>query len=112
MPEDWRRRADGVVVVTSQLDPAAPSADVWPGGETRESSGYINAARCAGADPDILRHGEYTLWVRTTVEWATEPDGPVQTRSVIDPPVDFWVYDVEDPDNRGPVTWTSAGPTS
>jgi len=103
---------DGVVVVTSQLDPADPSAGVWPGGETKESSGSITTTRCAGADPDILRHGEYTLWARTTVEWATEPDGPVQTWSVIDWPVDFWVYDFEDPDNQGPVTWTSSGPTT
>jgi len=103
---------DGVVVVTSQLDPAAPSADVWPGGETKESSGSITTTRCAGADPDTLRHGEYTLWVRTTVEWATEPDADTQTRSVVHWPVDFWVYDFEDPDNIGPVTWTSAGPTT
>ena len=103
---------DGVVVVTSQLDPADPSAGVWPGGETKESSGSITTTRCAGADPDILRHGEYTLWARTTVEWATEPDGPVQTWSVFDWPVDFWVYDFEDPDTIGPVTWTSSGPTS
>ena len=46
------------------------------------------------------------------MEWATEPDGEAQTRSVIDWPVDFWVYDFEDPDNQGPVTWTSAGPAS
>jgi len=103
---------DGVVVVTGQLDSGAPSADAWPGGESRESSGYITTTRCADADPDILRHGQYTLWARTTVEWATEPDGEAQTRSVIDWPVDFWVYDFEDPDNQGPVTWTSAGPTS
>jgi len=103
---------DGVVVVTAQLDPADPPAGIWPGGEAKESSGSITTTRCAGAEPDILRHGQYALWARTTVEWATEPDGPVQTWSVIDWPVDFWVYDFEDPDNRGPVTWTSAGPTS
>src|SRR5665647_2034876 len=103
---------DGVVVVTGQLDSDAASADTWPGGESMESSAYITTTRCAGADPDILRHGQYTLWARTTVEWATEPDDEAQTRSVVDHPVDFWVYDFEDPDNQGPVTWTNSGPTS
>ena len=81
-----------------------PVAEVWagPGGDRPTPD----------ADPDILRHGQYTLLARTTVEWATEPDGEAQTRSVIDWPVDFWVYDFEDPDNQGPVTWTSAGPAS
>jgi len=103
---------DGRVVMTWGDEGGDPPPADWPAGTTRLGlAGPVQTAHCTAGTPGILGPGEYTLWVMTFIQAATEPGGEAQHWRPL-ASVTFRIYGVEDPDNQGPVTWTSAGPTT
>src|SRR5665648_395419 len=84
----------------------------WPGGPTWSGGVLVDTARCTAGTASVPGPDEYTLLVRSVTQAAAEPGGEALPLSLILAPVTFRVYDFEDPDSQGPVTWTSAGPTS
>lgn len=93
---------DGLVVAEAELSRGGSAAeDVDAGGLVRVS-GSLRAQSCT--DGEHLGAGEYTLWAASDVT----VDGAEPT-SLVHEPVSFTIFELEDPDNPGPGTWTAGG---
>lgn len=99
---------DGVVVATARADQGGDVVGTWPAGDPGPAGELlVEADSCE--DGAYLGAGEYVMWSASDVEAADDPGGPLEGSSVVHPPVTFQVYEFEDPDNRGAITWMDQG---